>query len=108
MTRQTGTQHRERYSVRLLRNELSVIQQSAAIAGLTASEYIRRSALNKRIHSRVHVQLVGQISRLGGLQKYLLTQIKGQSYEASLRDQLDRVLAELHRTLRQIAADSRG
>jgi hypothetical protein len=53
------------------------------------SEYIRRTALNKRILSTMDQKAAGELARLGGLQKLLLTQIKGLPNEEELRKGLN-------------------
>jgi hypothetical protein len=103
MARQKSDIKRKRYTVRLLDTELEHIQQNANAAGITVSEFLRRSALNRRIHSRIKAQILGQISRLGGLQKHLLMQIKGHPYEDELRGKLNILLAEIHTVLRAIS-----
>lgn len=95
-------EHRERYTVRLLASELETIQNNARIAGLTVSEYIRKCTLNKRVRSRVNVQVIGQVSRMCGLQKHLLAQIKSHPHEDALRGALNQTLAELTATLRAL------
>ena len=99
---QTGIEQRKRYTVRLMAAELTTIQENARKAGLTTSEYIRRCALNKRIRSRIHLQVVGQMSRLGGLLKHLLTQIVQHPHEATLRDQLNATLNEVTSAIREV------
>lgn len=102
MTRPKQLECRKGLLVKLLSKEREYIEEQARIGGLTVSEYIRRCALNKKIHSRVNVQIIGHVSRLGGLQKHLLMQIRSHPYEAALRDQLNGVLAEVHSALRQL------
>jgi hypothetical protein len=64
------------------------------------SEYIRRSALNKRILSTMDQKAAGELARLGGLQKHLLTQIKGLPNEDDLRAGLNSTLLALHNAVR--------
>ena len=97
-----GIEHRKRYTVRLLQTELETMQKNARTAGMTVSEYIRKCTLNKTIRSRVHAQVIGQISRLCGLQKHLLMQIKNHPYEETLRKMLNQTLEELTTTLRTL------
>jgi hypothetical protein len=102
MGRVKPPEERRRYTVRLMASELKAISENADVAGVTVSEYIRRCALKKRIRSRVGAYIVGNLSRLGGLQKHLLMQIKDSPHEAELRGQLNATLNELHTTLRAL------
>lgn len=108
MPRPKKDERRKQYKVRLLEAELATIQQNAKDAGLTVSEYLRRAALGRRIRSKVKTQMLGEVSRLGGLQKHLLTQIKGHPYEGELRNKLNGLLAEIHSTLRALSQVDRG
>jgi hypothetical protein len=88
--------------IRLTQSDREYIEQQAVASGLTFSEYIRRCALNKKVRSRVNIQVIGELSRLGGMQKHLLMQIKGLPHEQTLRAALNSTLAQLHDTLRSL------
>jgi hypothetical protein len=66
-----------RIFIRITDAEKANIRDQAKIAGLTMSEYMRRIAFNKRIISKMDQKALGELARLGGLQKHLLKQIKG-------------------------------
>ena len=102
MSRPKTQELRKPYKVRLLAAELATIQRNANAAGITVSEFIRRAVLKKRIRSRIKAQIIGQLSRLGGLQKHLLMQIRSNSHEDELREKLNYLLREIHTTLRAI------
>jgi hypothetical protein len=91
-----------RIHIRITDAEKKILLIQADKAGLTLSEYIRRCSLNKRIESRVSDKAIARLSSLCGLQKHLLMQIKGHPHEATLRRQLNSVLAEISTTLRAI------
>jgi hypothetical protein len=57
------------------------------------SEYMRRISLNKRIVSKMDQKALGELARLGGLQKHLLKQIKGLPDEEGLRRGLNSTLS---------------
>jgi len=57
------------------------------------SEYMRRTSLHKRIVSKMDQKALGELARLGGLQKYLLKQIKGLPDEEGLRKGLNSTLS---------------
>ena len=56
--------------------EAEAIKAKAVAAGLTTSEYLRRTALNRRIMVRPDIRMMNELLRLGGLQKHLYTQMK--------------------------------
>lgn len=107
MARPKKNEYSKDVHIRLQQSDREYIEQQAAICGLTFSEYVRRCALNKKIRSRVNVQVIGQLSRLGGLQKQLLMQIKNHPHEDSLRGTLNNTLAELHSTLQAVIQANR-
>ena len=88
-----------RIEIRITEEEKATIRDQANSASLTMSEYIRRSALNKRILSTMDQKAAGELARLGGLQKYLLTQIKGLPDEEGLRKGLDSTLLAVKNAL---------
>ena len=97
-TRTKGTNLR--IEIRITEEEKAIIRDQANSASLTMSEYIRRTALNRRILSTMDQRAAGEIARLGGLQKYLLTQIKGLPDEEGLRKGLNSTLLALHNAVR--------
>ena len=82
-----------RIEVRITEEEKATIRDQANSASLTMSEYIRRTALNRRILSTMDQKAAGELARLGGLQKHLLTQIKGLPDEEGLRKGLNSTLS---------------
>jgi len=99
MARPQSPEHRKRYTIRLLQHELQQIQQKASTAGLTVSEYFRHAALNIRIRSRINKKALGELSRMTGLQKYLLMKIVGLPHEDELRREFNATLAAIRSTL---------
>jgi hypothetical protein len=100
MTRSTRIQGATlRIEVRITEEEKAIIRDQANRASLTMSEYIRRTALNRRILSTMDQKAAGELARLGGLQKYLLTQIKDLPDEAGLRKGLNSTLLAVQNAL---------
>jgi len=91
-----------RIEVRITEEEKAIIRDQANRASLTMSEYIRRTALNKRILSTMDQKAAGELARLGGLQKHLLTQIKGLPNEEDLRRGLNSTLLAVHNAMRAL------
>ena len=82
-----------RLFIRITDAEKANIRDQAKRAGLTMSEYMRRISLNKRIVSKMDQKALGELARLGGLQKHLLKQIKGLPDEEGLRKGLNSTLS---------------
>jgi hypothetical protein len=91
-----------RIEVRITEEEKATIRDQANCASLTMSEYIRRSALNKRILSTMDQKAAGELARLGGLQKHLLSQIKGLPDEEGLRKGLNSTLLAVQNAMRAL------
>ncbi|MDR3734167.1 MAG: hypothetical protein P4L10_01375 [Acidobacteriaceae bacterium] len=102
MSRPKIVEHRKRYTLRLLPEELERIETLADYAGLTVSEYMRRCALQKRIHSKINLKAMGALARLGGLQKYCLQQIQDEPGLPETRHQLNRVLHEIRDEIQRL------
>jgi hypothetical protein len=99
MARPKQTEHRRGFLIKLLSQEKEIIRQQAHLAGLTVSDFIRKCALNRPIRSQVSREVAAELSKLFGLQKHLLMEIKGLPYEEGLRNDLNSVLSELHTAL---------
>ena len=91
-----------RIFIRITDAEKANIRDQAKIAGLTMSEYMRRIAFNKRIISKMDQKALGELARFGGLQKYLLMQIKGLPDEEGLRRELNATLSAVHSAVRTL------
>ena len=107
MTRSTRAQGAAlRIEIRITEEEKATIRDQANRSSLTMSEYIRRSALNKRILSTMDQKAAGELARLGGLQKHLLTQIKGLPDEEGLRKGLNSTLLAVQNAMRALKTDT--
>jgi len=91
---------------RITEEEKAIIRDQADRASLTMSEYVRRTALNKRILSTMDQKAAGELARLGGLQKYLLKQIKGLPNEEDLRAGLNSTLLAVINAVRELKTSS--
>ena len=99
-TRTKGTN--SRIEIRITEEEKAILRDQANSASLTMSEYVRRSAQGKRILSTMDQKAAGELARLGGLQKHLLTQIKGLPNEDDLRAGLNSTLLAVHNAMRAL------
>ena len=91
-----------RIVIRITDEEKAIIRDQAKRAGLTMSEYMRRTRINKRIVSKMDQKALGELARLGGLQKHLLMQIKGLPDEEGLRQGLNSTLSAVHNAVRAL------
>jgi hypothetical protein len=99
-TRTKGTN--SRIEIRITEEEKAILRDQANSASLTMSEYVRRTALGKRILSTMDQKAAGELARLGGLQKHLLTQIKGLPDEEGLRKGLNSTLSAVLSAVRTL------
>jgi hypothetical protein len=91
-----------RLFIRITDGEKAIIKDQAKRAGMTMSEYVRRTSLHKRIVSKMDQKALGELARLGGLQKYLLKQIKGLPDEEGLRKGLNSTLSAVLSAVRTL------
>ncbi|WP_413676668.1 plasmid mobilization protein MobA [Pantoea dispersa] len=70
--------------------EAVAIKGKANAAGLTTSEYLRRTALSRRIMVRTDIRMMNELLRLGGLQKHLFNQM-----QSSMTTELSRQFSEV-------------
>lgn len=75
-------------------NDYESITKKAIVAGLTTSEYLRRTALSRRIQVRTDIRMMNELKRLGGLQKHLYTQMQEQM-TTEISRQFSEVLSEI-------------
>jgi len=99
MARPQQAEHRRGLLIKLLSQEKEFIRHQAHIAGLTVSEYMRRCALNRPIRSQVNRDVTAELSKLFGLQKHLLMEIKSLPNEEELRRELNSTLSAIHTAL---------
>ena len=64
-------------SIRCLPEERDSIRQKAADAGLSLGAFMLRCAMSRKIVPQTDHKLIMELSRLGGLQKYLFMEGKG-------------------------------
>ena len=91
-----------RLFIRITDQEKAIIKTEAKKAGLGMSEFMRRTSLNKRIVSKMDQKAIGELARLGGLQKCLLMQIKGLPDEEGLRRELNSILSAVLSAVRTL------
>lgn len=94
-------------SVRCYQEEKEQIQASAKAAGISTGEFLRRSALGRRIVAKGDTKQMNEILKLGGLQKHLYSEMQKQGVmTAELSKQFADTLAALQKTLMKFRAES--
>ncbi|CAO95039.1 plasmid mobilization protein MobA [Erwinia tasmaniensis] len=81
--------------------EADAIKKKAIAAGMTTSEYLRRTALKRRIMVRTDIRMMKELLRLGGLQKHLYTQMQ-QSMTTELSHQFSEVLTSIKHAINEL------
>ncbi|HHV6209826.1 TPA: plasmid mobilization protein MobA [Salmonella enterica] len=84
-------------SVRCLPEEKEAIQEKAKAAGLSLGEFLRRSALGRRIDAQCDTEMIMELRRLGGLQKHLFKEGNGL-----LSKEYSQVLVALQKALLRV------
>ena len=72
-----------RCNVRVTASELAELRESATLAGLSLSEYMRRRALGLVVIAHSDVSVVRELRRLGGLLKKVHVDSQGAYSEAT-------------------------
>ncbi|MGP2980544.1 plasmid mobilization protein MobA [Serratia nevei] len=80
-------------SIRCFPEEKSVIQEKATAAGLSIGAYMLKCSLGRRIDARCDVELINELRRLGGLQKHLFNEGKGNVSDAFSKQYSDVLIA---------------
>ena len=63
-------------NLRCTEEEANILKEKAKAAGISTSDLLRRSALNRKIVTRTDQRLMNELLRLGGLQKHLFNQMQ--------------------------------
>lgn len=80
--------------LRCTEDEEALIKKKAGVAGMTTSDFMRRSALSRPIVTRTDLKLMNELLRLGGLQKHLFNQMQ-EGMTTDLSRQFSEVLVAI-------------
>ncbi|EGZ8610208.1 TPA: plasmid mobilization protein MobA [Salmonella enterica subsp. enterica serovar Muenchen] len=83
--------------IRCFPEEKEAIQEKAKTAGLSVGEFMRRSALSRRIDAQCDTEMIMELRRLGGLQKHLFKEGNG-----ILSKEYSQVLVALQKALLRV------
>jgi len=92
-------------------DEYSELQRRVSESGLTRSEYIRRCALDQKIESTLDAQLINTLSKLGGLQIKLNTELRGELHKNNADSRINELIKahnDLYRDICNCIRELRG
>lgn len=98
MSKSKASQATVRIEMRCTEDDASLIRAKALAAGITTSDLLRRSALSRKIVTRTDTKLMGELLRLGGLQKHLYNQMQ-EGMTTELSRQFSEVLVEVKKAI---------
>lgn len=98
MSRSEARQRGKVLNLRCTEEEVSILKAKAKAAGISTSDLLRRSALDRQIMTRTDTRLMNELLRLGGLQKHLFTQMQS-SMTTELSKQFADVLVEIKKAV---------
>lgn len=88
----------ESVRVRCTKEELEAIRNKASKAGLSASDFIRRSALDRQIRVKTDSQMISTLLQQGGLLKHLYGQMR-ESMTPELSKQFSEALMQIRKAV---------
>jgi protein required for attachment to host cells len=84
MSKSKARQATARIELRCSEEDAALIREKAQAAGISTSDLLRRSALNRKIKTPTDKKLMAALLQLGGLQKHLFNQMQeGMTTELS-------------------------
>jgi hypothetical protein len=98
MSKSEARQKGKVINLRCTEDEANTLKEKAKAAGISTSDLLRRSALNRKIVTRTDTKLMKELLRLGGLQKHLYTQMQEQM-TPELSQQFSAVLIEVKKAI---------
>ena len=92
--------------IRCTPEEKQQLQEKAKVSGLSVGEYLRRCGLGRNIVPKMDVQMINQLSSLGGLQKHLFTQMEQlKMMTPALSQQYAEVLMAIKKSIIAVGRD---
>ncbi|QLG96658.1 ribbon-helix-helix protein, CopG family (plasmid) [Pseudomonas yamanorum] len=101
MSKSESRQKDKLIQLRCTEAEAAILKEKAVAAGISTSDLLRRSALNRKIMIRSDIRMMSELQRLGGLQKHLYNQMQ-DSMSTELSKQFSEVLGEIKKAINAI------
>lgn len=98
MSKSESRQKGKVLNLRCTEEEVAILKAKAKAAGISTSDLLRRSALNRKIVTRTDLRLMNELLRLGGLQKHLFNQMQ-DNMTTELSKQFSEVLVEVKKAI---------
>lgn len=98
MSKSKARQATVRIELRCSEVDAALIRGKADAAGISTSDLLRRSALNRKIVTRTDQRLMRELLRLGGLQKHLYNQMQ-EGMTTDLSKQFSETLVEIKKAI---------
>lgn len=98
MSKSESRQKGKVINLRCTEEEAHILKEKAKAAGISTSDLLRRSALNRKIMTRTDLRLMNELLRLGGLQKHLFNQMQ-DNMTTELSKQFSEVLVEVKKAI---------
>ena len=98
MSKSESRQKGKVINLRCTEEEANILKEKAKAAGISTSDLLRRSALNRKIVTRTDLRLMNELLRLGGLQKHLFNQMQ-DNMTTELSKQFSEVLVEVKKAI---------
>jgi len=98
MSKSESRQKGKVINLRCTEEEANILKEKAKAAGISTSDLLRRSALNRKIVTRTDQRLMNELLRLGGLQKHLFNQMQ-DNMTTELSKQFSEVLVEVKKAI---------
>ncbi|MBX8493150.1 mobilization protein [Pseudomonas cichorii] len=94
MSKSESRQRSEMIKVRCTLEEKALLSEKAAAASISLSDLVRSAALGRKIKTPTDKKLMGELLKLGGLQKHLFNQMQ-ENMTTELSKQFAEVLVAI-------------
>ena len=88
------------FKLRIKSDDLQEIRQKANECGKSTAAFMIACSLHKKLKSRTDQRLIAELSRLGGLQKFLLQKYGNEHIHA---EEIRRILIELKQAIKKVS-----
>lgn len=101
MLKTASNQKEVRIEIRCTAAEAEAIRMKAKNAGISTSELLRKSALNRKIAVKSDIRMMNELLRLGGLQKHLYNEMQKQM-TPELSKQFSDILVSIRQAINEM------
>ncbi len=98
MSKSESRRRNKLMQLRCTEEEEALIKKKAEVAGITTSDFMRRSALSRPIVTRTDLKLMNELRSLGGLQKHLFNKMQ-EGMTTELSRQFSEILVAIQKAI---------